>query len=133
MNYAQVLSAFLAQLKNIDGDKYVAHRQGWNGANQFIGLCTKWNGNMLTTGPDFEIMPFTYIKSAQEKLVPWVPSQTDQLAEDWVINVVPNDAHSEIKDDQDSTSDEKPSDQIMPDGPDISSTENQSSLGDINE
>lgn len=94
MNYAQVLMAFNAQVNDVDGNKYIAHREGWNGADQFIGLCTSWNGNLLTTSAEFEILPFTYIKTTQNKLVPWVPSQTDQLAEDWVINVVPATSHS---------------------------------------
>lgn len=123
MNYAQVLMAFNNQLKNPNGDRYIASREGWNGADQYIGLCTSWNGNLLASSTDFEMVPFTYIKTTQNKFVPWVPSQTDQLAEDWIINVVPAIGGSTAID-EDTDGEDKPTDDVLPNG--------QEFLDDIN-
>lgn len=132
MNYSQVLAAFQAQIKDTEGNRYIATRKGWNGANQFIGFCTQWNGNLLVDSPDFEILPFTYIKSAQNKLVPWVPSQTDQMAEDWEISIVPATGHDALPEGDTVATDETPSANDGEPQPDPRSI-NQPSLGEDDE
>lgn len=60
-------------------------RLGWNGKGQYVGLCTDWTGNVITDGPDFKMLPFAYMKTAQGDIVPWLCSQSDLLAVDWVL------------------------------------------------
>jgi len=72
----------LGALKN--GKK--VSRTGWNGKGMWLELVpadcwTKLFGN--TT--DYENCPFISMKTADDKIVPWLASQTDLLAEDWGI------------------------------------------------
>lgn len=50
-------------------------RQGWNGKGMYIYLAEGVNG--------FE--PFIAMKTADDKFVPWLASQTDILATDWQV------------------------------------------------
>lgn len=70
-------------------------RSGWNGKNQFI--FRRPGGTIIVHGADrvlgrafapntrVECHPYLAIKSAQGTVAPWVASQTDLLAEDWMI------------------------------------------------
>ena len=69
-------------------------REGWNGKNMYIllikGDCIRKAINMsYGTGEEedegLEVLPAIYLKTADNKLVPWLASQTDMLAEDWVL------------------------------------------------
>jgi hypothetical protein len=67
-------------------------RKGWNGKGMFligIGLpgCEDWNmpGERSALHNGIELMPWIGMKTADEKFVPWLASQTDMLAEDWCI------------------------------------------------
>ena len=54
------------------------YREGWNGKNMWIHLQV----------PDIDSkmsLPYIYLKTEDNKLVPWLASQTDLLAEDWCI------------------------------------------------
>lgn len=62
-------------------------RKGWNGKGIFLELQTPTKTSKMTS-------PYIYIdttglqgdnKYAPKSLVPWLASQTDMLAEDWVI------------------------------------------------
>ena len=62
-------------------------RQGWNGAGIFIGLQNPDENSFMT-------FPYIYIDTTQllthnplapKGRIPWLASQTDMLAEDWVI------------------------------------------------
>ena len=73
-------------LKNIKEGKKVA-REGWNGKGIFIKLQVPDAGSKMTS-------PYIYIDTtglqtdnphAPKSLVPWLASQTDLLAEDWVV------------------------------------------------
>lgn len=59
-------------------------REGWNGKGMFILLMT---GEDVTAAlsSDIPILDAIYMKTADDKLVPWVASQTDILADDWVL------------------------------------------------
>ncbi len=78
-------------------------RQGWNGRDMFI---------FLVPGSHFEVSrppllgiypagtPIDYhahidMKTAQGDVVPWVASQTDLLAEDWLIVATMDEAGDE--------------------------------------
>ena len=87
------------QIKNLNFGEALAHlkngycvaRDGWNGkgmwlalikgatVQQAIGDCY---GNNRET---FQVLDAVYMKTADNKLVAWLCSQTDMLAEDWTI------------------------------------------------
>jgi hypothetical protein len=67
------------------GDAIVALKQGkrvsrtgWNGKGMWLELQVPDAGSKMT-------LPYIYMKTAQDDLVPWLASQTDVLAEDWGI------------------------------------------------
>lgn len=55
-------------------------RSGWNGKKMYLGLC---EGGGFRDG--YRTCDFIYMKTADDKIVPWLASQTDVLAEDWEI------------------------------------------------
>lgn len=61
-------------LKHQEGAKY--QRAGWNGKGMHIAIQTPDANSKMG-------VPYLYLKSVDGKLVPWAPSQTDVLAEDW--------------------------------------------------
>lgn len=68
-------------------------RKGWNGKRMYLfyigtemhipglGGWTYTNG----VNDNYPLLPFIAMKTADDKVVPWLASQTDMLAEDWVI------------------------------------------------
>jgi hypothetical protein len=72
-------------------------RAGWNGKGMFLSLVkgrdTDYhvNSEVFGTGNDgnsqdqLPVLDAIYMKTADNKLVPWLASQTDVLAEDWQI------------------------------------------------
>ena len=52
-------------------------RAGWNGKSQWIELQVPDEGSKMT-------LPYIFMKTVQGDLVPWLASQTDMLADDWV-------------------------------------------------
>lgn len=83
MNFGQALEA----LK--DGKK--VGRDGWNGKGMFLflvpGSTFKVNRPPLLgiypEGTEINYCPHIDMKTADGKIVPWLASQTDVLAEDW--------------------------------------------------
>lgn len=60
-------------------------RTGWNGKGMFLSLI-KGRDVILQATKDHEMLPmydFIIMKTADNKIVPWLASQTDILAEDW--------------------------------------------------
>ena len=59
-------------------------RKGWNGKGIFIHLCE----TDATTNP-FVCIDSSNLQTdnldAKKNIVPWAPSQTDMLADDWVF------------------------------------------------
>lgn len=53
-------------------------RKGWNGPNQYVYLVS----NAVQDGFGFDT--FAVLKNAQGGRVPWLPSQGDLFAADWV-------------------------------------------------
>lgn len=53
-------------------------RQGWNGKNMYLQLQVPDQHSKMT-------LPYVYMRTAQGDLVPWLCSQTDLLATDWVV------------------------------------------------
>ena len=70
-------------------------RAGWNGKGMFLYYVPaasypaqrNTNGTMLGVFPEDMVPYCAYIamKTAQDNVVPWLASQTDVLAEDWVV------------------------------------------------
>lgn len=76
---------FGAAIEALKNDERVA-RKGWNGKGMWLGihkddrLCVHEG-----TGLEIEYADYIAMKTADDKVVPWVASQTDMLAEDWEI------------------------------------------------
>ncbi len=51
-------------------------RKGWNGKGMWIELQVPDEGSKMS-------LPYLYMKTADNKLVPWLASQTDILEFDW--------------------------------------------------
>lgn len=62
-----------------------AARKGWNGKGMWVELCTPPGDFTDEYGDTYGRRPYLYMKAADNTLVPWVASQTDLLAEDWII------------------------------------------------
>ena len=68
-------------------------RQGWNGKNQFIYYvpqgsykpCTKIAEQLVNEQGLVEYKPYIALKTVQGQVVPWTPSISDVLAEDWKV------------------------------------------------
>ena len=59
-------------------------REGWNGKGMFLFLIPSWT---YTDGKqdNYPNLPFIAMKTADNKVVPWLCSQTDMLANDWQV------------------------------------------------
>lgn len=70
-------SSALVALKN----GFRVARAGWNGKGMWLELVTNWSA----PSPDGVdgMAPFIAMKTADNKFVPWLCSQTDMLANDW--------------------------------------------------
>jgi hypothetical protein len=67
-------------------------RNGWNGKGMYIFVILGadpskgiegWMFNNGRNDNNKELLPFIAMKTADDKVVPWLASQTDILAEDW--------------------------------------------------
>lgn len=55
---------------------YKVSRSGWNGKGMWIAIQKPDMQSKMT-------LPYIYMKTADNQLVPWLASQTDILATDW--------------------------------------------------
>jgi len=89
------LYAFSFALERLRDGKKVA-RKGWNGKGMWIALQkgypegVKANKNSqeaygVEEGTIIKVLPYIAMKTADNAFVPWLASQTDILAEDWVL------------------------------------------------
>lgn len=58
-------------------------RKGWNGKGMWLDLVLpeQYTAKNIHNG----LLPWIGMKTADDKFVPWIASQTDLLAEDWEI------------------------------------------------
>ena len=81
-------------IRRLKAGKRVA-RSGWNGKNMFLLLVPGSQGLTvdegrplakagLPVGTKFNYLPHVDMWTAQGDFVPWLASQTDVLAEDWI-------------------------------------------------
>ena len=89
------------QIKNLNFGEAIAHlkngycvsRDGWNGKGMWLCLISsdgyKLSNPNYTSIPEYDdephLLPWVGMKTANSGFVPWLCSQTDMLAEDWVI------------------------------------------------
>lgn len=65
-------------------------RIGWNGKDMWLQLYKPSEDEGIVTagasgvGTWLPLSPHILIKTVNEEFVPWVPSQTDILSEDWI-------------------------------------------------
>ncbi len=64
----------IKQMQN--GEK--VQRSGWNGKGMYLKLQIPDEHSKMT-------LPYVYMKTADNNLVPWLCSQTDLLATDWQV------------------------------------------------
>jgi hypothetical protein len=66
-------------------------RQGWNGKGMFLTYFSPARdlpeaASEFAVGDEgFPLLPFIMMKTADNKFVPWLASQTDILANDWQV------------------------------------------------
>lgn len=63
-------------------------RSGWNGKGMWLTMMDKWSGDVsmpFHADWGFQYAPFIAMLTADRKLVPWLCSQTDMLADDWIL------------------------------------------------
>jgi hypothetical protein len=76
---------FGAALAHLDGGRRVC-RQGWNGKGMFLYLVRSWGSPLESNyAACLNHLPFIAMKTADDKVVPWLASQTDILAQDWMV------------------------------------------------
>jgi hypothetical protein len=62
-------------------------RFGWNGKGMWLVLVNKWTVDITLAQLVAGLLPIQFIamKTADDCFVPWLASQTDILAEDWMV------------------------------------------------
>lgn len=91
VNKPQIMD-FSTALHYIKKGQKVA-RQGWNGKDMFVflvpGSTFKVNRapllGIFPEGTEVDYMPHIDMKTADNKIVPWLVSQGDVMAMDWVV------------------------------------------------
>jgi len=68
---------FGSAIKEMQNGEKVA-RRGWNGKGMWLAIQNPDEHSKMT-------LPYIYMKTADNNLVPWLASQTDMLATDWDI------------------------------------------------
>lgn len=69
-------------------------RKGWNGKDMFLERVDPYDNKqfrLTETDPAGTFLPWIGMKTADNGFVPWLASQTDMLAEDWVSLGVPGE------------------------------------------
>ena len=83
---------FGSALQALENGQKVA-REGWNGKGMFLFLVPGSTFSVSRSpllgiypeGTEINYCPHVDMKTADGKVVPWLCSQTDMLAEDWVV------------------------------------------------
>jgi len=71
------MANFGEAIEALKAGKNVTRAEGWNGKGMFLELQTPDENSKMG-------LPYIYISTVDGKLVPWLASQTDMLAEDWI-------------------------------------------------
>jgi hypothetical protein len=70
-------------IRALKAREFVA-RRGWNGKGMWLKLVPANEYTVATENTPI-LLPWIGMKTADDKFVPWLASQTDVLAEDWII------------------------------------------------
>lgn len=73
---AEVFQGIGWALEQLHADRKVS-RTGWNGPGQYLRLERPDERSEMT-------LPYIYITTVEGDMVPWLASQTDLLANDWI-------------------------------------------------
>jgi len=65
-------------MRDDEGDGLKVARSGWNGKHMYIALQMPDENSKMS-------LPYIYMKTVDDKLVPWLASQTDMLSTDWFV------------------------------------------------
>lgn len=92
MEFVSINLSFEKALEALKRGEYIS-RFGWNGKGMYLFLidtdCKQigLGGWTYTNGrnDNYEVLPFIAMKTVDDKVVPWLASQTDILAKDWMI------------------------------------------------
>jgi hypothetical protein len=78
--------SFSEALNRLKNQERIA-RSGWNGKGMFLVLipASEWSTWNLSVDRTYQTLPWIGMKTADNHFVPWLASQTDILAEDWVL------------------------------------------------
>lgn len=60
-------------------------RVGWNGKGMYLFIVANWARPVDALTDHLPNMPFIAMKSAQDTISPWTPTQNDMLCIDWII------------------------------------------------
>lgn len=61
-------------------------RAGWNGIGMYLVLINQYDYSVISSPANgYQRSPFIAMKTANQTIVPWLASQTDMLAEDWMV------------------------------------------------
>lgn len=69
---------------------YKVTRKGWNGKGMYLFKSPKMGCQIYEkyTGKEInDLQEFIVMKTVDDTLVPWLPSQTDVLSEDWIFAI----------------------------------------------
>ena len=79
MNFSQALESLKLGSK--------IQREGWNGKGMWLGLVNTgyYDVGCSVVNDIDSLLPWIGMKTADNKFVPWLASQTDLLSEDWQI------------------------------------------------
>ena len=77
-------------INQMDQGHYVC-RSGWNGKGMYLTIIDESNltavsGTYSTAGAEYRLEPFVMMKTAQDNYIPWLCSQADLLANDWMLS-----------------------------------------------
>jgi hypothetical protein len=77
---------FSRALQEVKAGKKIA-REGWNGKRMWLLMIADWTigAEHASTVAGLLPLPFIAMKTADDGFVPWLASQTDILAIDWVV------------------------------------------------
>lgn len=76
----KALETFCNAVEALKNDQHVT-RQAWENTDIYLLLSVPEVKNHA----DAEVMPYIAVKTADNKLIPWLASQEDLLADDWII------------------------------------------------
>lgn len=109
LDFGEAWSKLVSNVHNDSKTLLVIDREGWNGADQYVRIISPYaphpedSSEAFPQNPYFSMRdnnanadgtfsPFAVLKTTQNKVFPWTPSQGDLFGNDWRISSVTVDA-----------------------------------------